>query len=404
MPLAASASDVLAFQTHEAARVAVVSLRGVQKEVWRALPFEFEDAIASMDAADIVGPANVVHPSRLELRARNAWQRLTNPAQFAPAVRPLANTKRIYDLLFVPIGDFSELFLFKQLRPWMESSRLRVAWIVELWSKSIPMNEGALRVLRNFDVIAVGCENSVEPLAKATGRPCFYLPAAVDVVRSMPSDPPAPRHVDVYQMGRRSKATHKALLDLTAQRDWFYQYDTSWSLQTSDPVQHRALLVNTIKRSRFFIANRAKVDAPEQTGGQQEVGFRFFEGAAGGTIMLGEIPDTPAFKRLFGWEDAVIPLPFGSDNVEAIIDELLASPERMARIHARNVRESLLRHDWAYRWRQVLEQVGLQPMAGLLARERRLAELAAEVQVPTLADASGLRSGETSNVVRFQRS
>ncbi|MBL8327514.1 MAG: glycosyltransferase family 1 protein [Rubrivivax sp.] len=398
MPLSTSPDDILAFHTHPAARVAVVSLRGTQREVWRALPFEFEDLITQMDAADIVGPAAVVRRSPFQKRVQRALQRFVKPRPYAPAVRPLPTTDRLYDMLFVPIGDFGELGLFKQLRPWMESSRVRVAWIVELWSQSIPLNAGAIRQLQHFDIIAVGCENSVEPLQKALGKPCFYLPAGVDAMRMMPGDPPAPRHIDVYQMGRRSNATHQALLTMSNQRGWYYLYDTSWGLETNDPVQHRALLANTIKRSRFFIANRAKVDAPQQTGGQQEVGFRFFEGAAAGTIMLGEIPDTPSFKQLFGWEDAVIALPFGSDNVEAVIDELLASPERMAAIQARNVRESLLRHDWAYRWQALLEQAGLPPMSALLARQKRLGELADAVAVP----AAGRRA-DSGNVVRFQR-
>lgn len=401
-PIAPSA-DVVAFHTHDAARIAVVSLRGALKEVWRALPFEFEDTIAAVDAADLVGPSRVMKLGSPAQKARKVWERLTHRKPYAAASCPLPATGRTYEMLFVPVGDFNELFLFPQLRPWMECSRIRVAWLVEVWSKSIPMNEGALRLLREFDMVAVGCENSVEPLQKALGKPCFYLPAAVDAIRGMPDEPAAPRHIDVWQMGRRSNTTHKALLDLASQRRWFYQYDTSWSLQTADPVQHRSLLANTIKRTRFFIANRAKVDAPEQTGGQQEVGFRFFEGAAGGTIMIGEIPDTPAFKQLFGWEDAVIPLPFGSDNIEAVIDELLASPERMAAIQARNVREALLRHDWAYRWHQLLERVGLPPMAALLAREKRLADLASRIEVPQAGADGWARRAESGNVVRLQR-
>lgn len=401
-PFAPSA-DVVAFRTQGDARIAVASLRGAMREIWRALPFEFEDTIAAVDAVDLVGPSRVATIDSSAHRAHRLWERLTHRRPYAAGSRPLPTTGRTYDMLFVPVGDFDELFLFPQLRPWMESSRIRVAWLVEVWAKSIPMNSGALRLLREFDMVAVGCENSVEPLQKALGKPCFYLPAAVDAIRGMPDGPAAPRHIDVWQMGRRSNTTHKALLQLADQRRWFYQYDTTWAQQTADPVQHRSLLANMIKRTRFFIANRAKVDAPDQTGGQQEVGFRFFEGAAGGTIMMGEIPDTPAFQQLFGWEDAVIPLPFGSDNIGAVIDELLASPERMAAIQARNVREALLRHDWAYRWHQLLNQVGLPPMAALLAREKRLAELAASIVVPQAGADGWARRTESGNVVRLQR-
>jgi len=38
--------------------------------------------------------------------------------------------------------------------------------------------------------------------------------------------------------------------------------------------------------------------------------------------------------------------------------------------------ECLLRHDWVYRWRSILDMVGLEPTPALLAREKRLKELA----------------------------
>jgi hypothetical protein len=379
MAKALSPSDVLAFHAHESARVAVVSLRGAQREVWRALPFEFEDTIARLDEADVVGPGAVVNGQLLSRRLVQHWRRLTRPAQIAPAQAPLRTTGRRYDLLFVPIGDLNELSMFEDLKPWLSSSRLRVAWVVELWSRSIANNPRALRLLKQFDMIAVGAENSVEPLQRATGVPCFYLPAGVDVTQCMPNDLRAERPIDVYQMGRRADSTHRALLNLARERDWYYLFDTSWSKETDQPVEHRALLADTIKRTRFFIANRAKVDAPQQTGGQHEVGFRMFEGSAGGTVMMGETPQTPSFQNLFGWEDAVIPMPFGSTHIGDLIDSLVAQPQRLQAIRARNVQQALLRHDWAYRWRAVLERAGLKPLPGLVAREAQLAALAERI-------------------------
>lgn len=379
MPQSLDPSDVLAFQAHESARVAVVSLRGAQREVWRALPFEFEDTIARLDEADVVGPAAVVRGQDLSRRLLQRWRRTTRPARVAPASESLRTTGRRYDMLFVPVGDLNELSLFDDLKPWLACSRLRVAWVVELWSRSIPLNPGALRLLRQFDMIAVGAENSVEPLQKATGVPCFYLPAAVDVTQCMPHDLRAERPIEVYQMGRRADSTHRALLNLARERHWYYLFDTSWSKETDQPVEHRALLADTIKRTQFFVANRAKVDAPQQTGGQHEVSFRMFEGAAGGTVMMGEIPQTPSFQQLFGWEDAVIPMPFGATHIGDLIDSLLAEPQRVQAIRARNVQQALLRHDWAYRWRSVLERAGLKPMPALLAREAQLAALAERI-------------------------
>ena len=38
--------------------------------------------------------------------------------------------------------------------------------------------------------------------------------------------------------------------------------------------------------------------------------------------------------------------------------------------------EALLRHDWAYRWKQILDIVGLEPAPQLEMREKSLKQLA----------------------------
>ena len=48
-----------------------------------------------------------------------------------------------------------------------------------------------------------------------------------------------------------------------------------------DYKEHRTLYINLIKRSRYFIANKAKFDSVNQTGNQEELGSRFFEGECG---------------------------------------------------------------------------------------------------------------------------
>jgi hypothetical protein len=47
------------------------------------------------------------------------------------------------------------------------------------------------------------------------------------------------------------------------------------------------------------------------------------------------------------------------------------------RIGRRNAAEALLRHDWVYRWKEILRIAGLAPSPEMDARERRLKELAA---------------------------
>jgi hypothetical protein len=156
----------------------------------------------------------------------------------------------------------------------------------------------------------------------------------------------------------------------------FYLHDSVAGGQCLDSKEHRALFANLAKRSRYFIVNPGLIDAPQERGNQMEIGNRYFEGAASGTIMIGERPDNAAFPRLFDWPDALIHLPYDSSKVDKTIRGLENEPERCRRIRQANIVESLRRHDWAFRWESVLKNVGLEPLPQLRERKERLAHLA----------------------------
>lgn len=141
-----------------------------------------------------------------------------------------------------------------------------------------------------------------------------------------------------------------------------------------DYRQHRNLLSRVAKRSKYFTVAPGKVNIGEETRGQEEIGRRYYEGAAAGTVMIGQVPNSDSFCKMFPWPDAVIRIqPDGSDVLE-ILQRLSASPERVLAISQRNAAESLLRHDWVYRWKKLLEFVGLAPLPAVGVREQRLKE------------------------------
>lgn len=45
--------------------------------------------------------------------------------------------------------------------------------------------------------------------------------------------------------------------------------------------EHRSLYRNIVKRSCYFIAYKPKLNLASQTGGQEKLNVRFFEGTAG---------------------------------------------------------------------------------------------------------------------------
>jgi hypothetical protein len=199
------------------------------------------------------------------------------------------------------------------------------------------------------------------------------------VFRFTPFPNPPERSIDVYSMGRRIEALHEALLKKAARREIFYLYDTIPGLliQPRDHRQHRDLVANCARRSRFFITYPAKVDAVAETRGQSEVGARFYEGAAAGAVLIGQAPTIPAFAKEFDWPNAVVDIGSTEESLLASLATFQADPGRAHALGRKNAIEAARRFDWGYRWREMLRATGLEPTSRLLQREKQLNQLAA---------------------------
>jgi len=192
---------------------------------------------------------------------------------------------------------------------------------------------------------------SVQALQKAIGKPVFYHLFGVDAILFCPYPEPPERSIDIYSMGRRSQITHEALLELSAKKGLFYLYDTFENMRSPCMEQHRSLSANLIKRSRYFISNASKMNSQDKTKGQIEIGPRFVEGAAGGTIMIGEPPANDMFPVHFNWPDVVMPTTYDNPDIGELIADLDSDPDRLEQARKNNIINCLQRHDWAYRWK-----------------------------------------------------
>ena len=240
----------------------------------------------------------------------------------------------------------------------------------------------------------------VDDVRRIVGRPCSYLPLAADVLRFAPFPDPPPRAIHVCNIGRRSSITHEALLNLARKSRLFYYYDTVMSsdpdkrqrtFRVEDAAEHRLLLASLLQRSRYYIANRSRINEPDFTMGRDEISGRFYEGAAAGTIMIGEAPRTEEFARQFDWPDAVVDLPFDSRDAACILGDLDKEPGRLARIRRNAIHAAALRHDWVCRLRTVFETLGIPVTEGMIARERQLGVVAANGLEGAEEEGEGLR-------------
>ncbi|HIJ71379.1 MAG TPA: glycosyltransferase family 1 protein [Planctomycetes bacterium] len=355
-------------------RICIFSQRHLQRHVSRSAEYEFEDVVCEIDNVDLLVP----QPHRLFVAGQKIANRLARHFFVSlanPCIQKLHLNKK-YDLFLAVCQEPSDLLSLDAVREWRHNCKKSVCWLPEVWPGELHKFQGHLKVLSKFDHVVLNCNSSVTPVQDTVKSSCHYMPPGIDTIRFSPYPKPPLRSIDVYSMGRKSMVTHHALLKMAEERKIFYIYDTFENIKTLIPRDHRILVANIAKRSRYFVANAPKINRQSETHGQSGLSYRFLEGAASGTVMIGEPRENEEFARHLNWPDAVIHVPYDAENVAEILADLDSQPQRLAEIRKNNVVQTLLRHDYVYRWRDILDIVGLEPVPALHRREERLKELA----------------------------
>ena len=370
--------------------VLLLSQRRIADLAAYCLAYEFEDTFAAVTDAqriDVTDLPALEFSRRAYKLARLASGSAALARRLAPSSRAKVVLERDFDLFFPVFSHSYELYSLATIPNWRQRCRKAACFISEVWSDRLP--EYLLELLSAFDHVFIGSRHPVADVARITDRPCTYLPLAVDVLRFAPLSVDQPRPIEVCNIGRRSPVTHQALLDEAERRHSFYYYDTvaasgsdrkDRTFHVDSPHEHRRKLATLLKHSRYFIANRSYVDRPEFTAGRDEISARFYEGAAGGAVMIGEAPRTEEFKRQFDWPDALIHLPFDSPDVGRTLAGLNRDPERLRAIGHNNVRQAARRHDWLHRIEVVFDTLGLGPSEKMRARAKRLERIASQAR------------------------
>jgi len=360
-------------------RICMPSGRLFKKKAFLAGHYEAQDVLQEVDDVDLIclepGPG---YEFKEKWQRRLLYHDLSRRLIFQnPGLRTVRLTQE-YDL-FLAVCQYTHDFLhINAIEGWKDKCKVSVCWIDELWLAELPQHEYWIHALKKFDHVFVSCLDTVETLSKIIDKPCRWLPGAVDALRFSPYPGVPSRVVDFYSIGRRVEAIHKELFRVAENGSIFYLYDTfAGSLaDVYDYRQHRNLFSNIAKRAKYFMVAPGKVNSPDETRGQEEIGRRYYEGAAAGTVMIGQTPNCDSFRIMFPWRDAVINIqPDGSDVLD-VIARLESVPAQVLAISQRNAAEALLRHDWVYRWKELLQLAGLDPAPAIGAREQRLKELA----------------------------
>ena len=355
------------------ARILLFSHRNIyEPEVWRSGSRDFEAIIQEVDEVDLLAPGR----GRWFEQRKNNAMRVGKYSHFIlnPGIQR-ARLGKYYDLMFVVCEKPSDLLNVNVIEGWKDYCKTSICLLTEFFQKDIPIYKSSLKVLEKFDHVLFTTVGIEAFRARLPGS-VAYLPPGIDAILFCPYPAAPKRSIDVLSIGRRSPETHRALLKMAHNNEIFYDYDTIKCLTTYNIEDHRFLLASKAKRSRYFLVNPGKIDLPEETGGQNEFGPRFCEGASAGAILIGERPRNKEFDKVFHWPDAVIEVPFGAHNIGEVIRDLDKDPDRQTAIRRNNITQSLLFHDWVYRWESVLRLSGCQPKPKLLERKQLLESLA----------------------------
>jgi hypothetical protein len=371
--------------------VLIFSMRQVARLVGYCSAYEFEDVISDVTGADRIeakeqtglDTSRRIYKYTRLLFGSKALGRIVTPA---PHLRRL---HRGYKLFFPVFNHPHELYALATLPEWRKHCEVAACFIAELWPHLLP--DYLLELLEDFDHVFVGSVNVAEHVARVTGKPCTYIPSGVDVLNFAPHPMQPHRTIDVSSIGRRSSVTHCALLKMAQERGLFYFYDTvaasgvdlkQRTFQVHNPAEHRHLLGQLLRRTRYYIANRARANEPEYTVAGDEISARFYEGAAAGAVMIGDIPRCHQFDEQFDWPDAVIQAPFDAPDIGALIDSLDQDSARIERIRRNNIHFAALRHDWLYRVQDIFHNLKLPDTQRMDARAQRLRSIAATFAMP----------------------
>ena len=291
------------------ARVLMPTLRRINPHAAWCANYEFEDVIRAVDDVQLLElEQGEWFAPRHRIARSLAWHG-RHPAftGMNPGLKPVV-VDRDYDLFVFVCMNVWDLLYLNAIHDWQSRCRVKVCYMAEFYSGQASQYDQFLRTLSRFDHVLQSFSGSVPAVTRVIGKPCHHVPFAADV-RALHALPQATatRHRRVqHRRPLRSPCTRRSC-------SWRPPVTCSTCTTRSHPpwcsprarTQHRDLLANCAKRSRFFVTYEAKFGNSENQG-QSEVGARYFEGTAAGAVLLGRAPTVPSFREDFPWPDPVV--------------------------------------------------------------------------------------------------
>ena len=356
----------------------ILSQRGIFEGSAYGFIYELEDLIAKLCGSQILVPkANDLtqwahkQPKQVSTLAKRAIARTLGPYQKISPEHVSANSPRT---LFMICLNAAGLNMLSSIPNWRKQFDVVAAYVVDAWLFNAYPPE-----TYQLDHLFVPVLEAIEGLEQKFKIPVSLLPFGANVL--LHGSGQRDRPVDVMSFGRTPVEFHQALsqgLNRPGSGRVYYRHpavDRHWYPQNDCyegrvDQEYRLLFHQMMRRSKVVLAfdplyntdqlyESYKVNSRPWKFKHSVLSLRWIEGCAAGCAILGKRPKTVLADQILNWEDVTIELPENPDEWFRFTEKLLEDTSRLQAIHQRNYIESLARHDWRYRIRDVFETLKL---------------------------------------------
>ncbi|OYU17633.1 MAG: hypothetical protein CFE34_14735 [Rhodobacteraceae bacterium PARR1] len=370
-------------------RCLFVSCHGADLRPWNGVPFEFFSVLSQIEDVTLAAPqgrASLCNAepddetlyAEVKLRLQRRIRRKV-AGSHTPILRP-TRLHQDYDLTVYICQFLEDVQEINQIEGWRERSGVAVIFLLESWTSTFDTYKAEMAVLSRFDHVFILNGSALEPMRRRVSAPISQLSTACDTLLAAPIHRQPDRSIDMVCFGRWNDSDHKDLVRYARREGLFYYHDIWVGLRAIDWAAVRRRNAELIQRAQFYLVwapNAWHQKWRDGTGQDHALSTRYFEGAAGGAVVIGSRPACPEFDAAFDWPDALVPL---GDDPGATVQALRDDPMRMDRIRRDNILHALRRHDWAHRWAAMLTVLGLPLTEAHRTRLARLALLAAQME------------------------
>jgi Glycosyl transferases group 1 len=373
--------------------VLLISNYNAVPKPWNGVPYEFYNVISQIETATIVAPPALgLDPATISSPAgilKYSAQELLKQARrvigqgFTPQMSP-ANLDKDYEIGLFMCQFSKDLTNVKQIRNWRARTKFAAAFVLETWSSQFEKRKADLRILDQFDHVFVLNLSSIPELERYTSAPVSFLPTAADSLAALAPKGMPDRSIDFFSMGRRREEVHQLLLQKARAEGLLYVYDIWGNIIARNWAEARTANADMVRHSRYYLAWDPVAVSPAKDniiGKERAISTRYFEGSAGGAILLGSRPACPEFEDLFDWPDAVLEISPEGTDLHEVLAAFEADPDRVQAARKANIVNALTRHDWSFRWKQILETAGLELSQAHVRRIERMERMATQIGI-----------------------